>query len=745
MKQVLRGSVLILALLVSVVAQQQHADPYAWPQKVEPIRNYDVLHYTIRLRFDAGAKTFWGENTITFAPLDDGFRECVLDAESMKILSVTDAQGMALKFKQHPRSLTVQLGAPRSRGEKISFTIAYVARDPRPDPLKYGMPADYHLGLTFWPETPDHPPLISTMSFPEGARHWFPSNDVPADKATSDIFITVDEKQRAVSNGRLVEVKEDKAGKVRTFHWAQEKPHSTYLFVIAAGPYEILDEADSDIPLQYWVYPKDVGNARRSFSRTAEMMQFFGNEFGYAYPWAKYDQITIPGIGGGAESTSATVLGHVTIHDARAEQDFSSVPLVAHEAAHQWWGDLVTMRSWSDTWLNEGFATYSEYLFALHAAGEDEAAVNLLNKKQSYLKEAREKYTRPIVFDRYKFPNDLFDRHSYEKGALVLNMLRFLIGDDAFRGGIKHYLERYAFRSVDTEDLRQTLEGVSGQQLGWFFDQWVYRPGHPVLEISYRWEERRKKVVLHVEQKQERVHDTPIFRAPVLIGITSAAGKTTQKVWLTKQSEDIELDVSSKPLLVRFNEGNHLLAEVSFRKTDEELLFGLKHDDVVGRMWAAGELAKSVANSRIVTALMQAATHDPFWAVRVSAVEALAQSHSPEHVEFLRERALDRNSKVRVAALHALGAYRSRDLLPFLIERFQGDDSYLAQAEALRGIGTSGDPNLAGFLRKAATIKSPRNVLKDAAEAALVQINSTTGTQCEDCSTRAAVGSTSSN
>jgi aminopeptidase N len=204
------------------------------------------------------------------------------------------------------------------------------------------------------------------------------------------------------------------------------------------------------------------------------------------------------------------------------------------------------------------------------------------------LKEAREKYMRPIVFDRYRFPNDLFDRHSYEKGALVLNMLRFVMGEDAFRRGIKLYLERYAFRSVDTEGLRQTLEGVSGQQLGWFFDQWVYRPGHPLLDITYRWEERRKKVVLHVEQRQERVHDTPIFRAPVLIGITSAAGKTTQKVWLTQQSEDIELDVSSKPLLVRFNEGNHLLA------------------DVIGRMWAAGELAKSAANSRIVTALMQA-------------------------------------------------------------------------------------------------------------------------------------------
>jgi aminopeptidase N len=721
-KQVLRGSVLILAMLVPVVAQQ-HTNPYAWPKRVEPIRNYDALHYAIRLRFDTRAKTFWGETRVTFAPLDDGFRKCVLDAESMRIISVTDAQRKALKFRQDTKSLTVELGAPRSRGEKVSLTISYVSRYPRPDPLRYGMPADYHLGLTFWPEAPDHPALISTMSFPEGARHWFPSNDVPADKATSDIFITVDEKQSVLSNGRLVDIKEDRERRLRTFHWAQEKPHSTYLFMIAVGSYKVLDEPDSDIPLHYWVYPKDVGNAPRSFSRTAAMLKFFAHEFGYEYPWAKYDQVTIPGIGGGAESTSATVLGHVTIHDARAEQDFSSVPLVAHEAAHQWWGDLVTMRTWSDTWLNEGFATYSEYLFALHAAGEDEAAVNLLNKKQSYLKEAHEKYMRPIVFDRYRFPNDLFDRHSYEKGALVLNMLRFLMGEDAFRRGIKLYLERYAFRSVDTEGLRQTLEGVSGQQLGWFFDQWVYRPGHPLLDISYRWEERRKKLVLHVEQKQERVHDTPIFRAPVLVGLTTAEGKTTQKVWLTKQSEDIELNVSSKPLLVRFNEGNHLLAEITFRKTDEELLFGLKHDDVIGRMWAAGELAKSAADSRVAAALMQAATSDSFWAVRVSALEAFAQSHSPEHAGFFRERALDRNSKVRVAALRALGAYRRRELLPFFIERFEREDSYLAQAEALRGIGTSGNPEVAEFLRKAAAIDSPRNILKDAAGAALKQIS----------------------
>ena len=295
MKRALRLLLAVLALSLLATAQQR-IDPYAQPLRTERVRNYDVTHYEIHLRFDEGARTFWGEDTVTLHPTEDRFDECVLDAEVLKVISVRDANG-ELKFVQDAGTVIVHLPTRYKQNEKVALTISYISRDPRPDPLKYGMPADYHLGLTFWSESSEHPALITSMSFPEGARHWFPSNDAPADKATSDIYITVDDKESAVSNGRLVDVKEDKDQHTRTFHWAQEKPHATYLFVIAVGPYHVLEDAAKKVPLHYWVYPKDVPDASRSFAKTAEIIDFFEHEFGYPYPWAKYYQISIPGIG----------------------------------------------------------------------------------------------------------------------------------------------------------------------------------------------------------------------------------------------------------------------------------------------------------------------------------------------------------------------------------------------------------------------------------------------------------------
>lgn len=717
MKKLSLIAVLLIAITPAVA--QPARDVYSRPERVEIRRDIDVLHYAIHIRFDAPAKTFWGEDTVTLVPTVERLQTVKLDAERMTITAVKDLAGKPLQFTQDEHSVTVQLPRVAVRSSKVVFTLSYVSRQSQLDSAKYGMDADYHLGLTFWDATPEHPALIATMSFPEGARHWFPSNDVPGDKATSDIFITVDEDQKAVSNGRLVEVKENKARHERTFHWAQEKPHSTYLFVIVVGPYATLEGRYAKLPLKYWVYPKDVKDAPRSFERTPEILDFFAKEFGYPYPWAKYDQITIPGIGGGAECTSATVLSQGTIHDARAEQDFPSAWLVAHEAAHQWWGDLVTFRTWKDTWLNESFATYSEYLYARHASGEDEGAVNLRNKKLAYLREAHEKYMRPISFDRYDFPNELFDRHSYEKGALVLHMLRFVVGEKAFRAGIEQYLQEHAFGSAETGDFQRAMERTYGQPLAWFFDEWLYRPGHPVLNVSYRWDESRKKVVLHVDQIQERRHGTPIFRAPVMIGVTTASGTTTTKIWLEKESQEFDLDAASKPLMVRFDSGNQLLAEITFAKDEAELLFGLAHDDVIGRIWAAGELAKGAVGEGSVAALKQAARQDAFWAVRAAAVDALAKWKRADDLSFFREMALDKNSKVRVASLRALAAYKNRELLPFFIERAEKDDSYLAQAEALRAMGSVADAQAIVFLERAAEWKSPRNVLNTAAEAAL--------------------------
>ncbi|MFQ5770165.1 MAG: M1 family metallopeptidase, partial [bacterium] len=401
------------------VVYAQKIDIYHRPKQTERSRDYDAIHYRIKLKFDEDKKAFWGENTITLSPFKDGFKTCILDAETFRVTTIINEKSKPLAFEQKDGTLIVHLSQVYNYADTLSFTVFYFAENVDVDAEKFGMSKTYDLGLDFKDETPDHPRIINTLSFPEGARHWFPCYDHPNDKVTNELIVTVRSDYKVLANGRLMRVTENKSNKTKTFHWSQEQPHSTYLFVLVAGPYEIIADSLGTLPINYWVYKKDVKNAMRSFKKTPEIIAFYNKEYGFDYPWVKYDQITIPGIGGGAESTTATVLGQSTIHDARAEQDFPSHWLVAHEAAHQWWGDLVTMRDWSQAWINESFATYSEYLFSRHDSGEDEGAVNLLEKKNAYLRETHTRYIRPIVFDRWRYPNDMFDAHLYPKGAVV--------------------------------------------------------------------------------------------------------------------------------------------------------------------------------------------------------------------------------------------------------------------------------------------------------------------------------------
>ncbi|MFQ5628639.1 MAG: M1 family aminopeptidase [bacterium] len=713
--------ILICILTTNFNAFPQQIDVYSRPKQYEKVRDYDAVHYKIALRFDEEKERFWGENTITLAPLRDGFERCELDAEVLKVTAVKSAGGQSLKFEQTDSRVVVFLSRKYDYRDTLSFSVAYESGNPKLDNSKYGMGPGYDLGLDFKKATEDNPQLINTLSFPEGARHWFPCNDVPGDKATSELIVTVRNDYNALSNGRLLSVTGNETDGTKTFHWSQEQPHSTYLFVLAAGPYTVLKDSLGSLPINYWVYPKDVDNAMRSFRKTPEIIAFFNKEYGYDYPWVKYDQVTIPGIGGGAESTTATVLGQSTIHDARAEQDFPSHWLVAHEAAHQWWGDLVTMRTWSHAWINESFGTYGEYLFSKYDLGEDEGALNLLRKKHQYINEARNRYKRPIVFDRYNFPNDNFDSHTYPKGAVVLNMLRWIMGDRPFQRAISHFLHKHAFQAVDTYQLMAAIREATGQNMDWFFEQWVFKAGHPVFDVSYSWDETDKKLSLKIVQTQEISEWIPIFKMPVAIAITTSSGKTSKKVWIDEQEELFTFDCAAKPLLVRFDDGNYLLKEWTFQKSVDELIYQLKNDNIIGRMWAAGELKRHLDQSYVIAALMDRARHDAFWAVRKEALGVLGSLKDESFEPFFREKYSDEKSTVRAAALDALGDLQKPELARFLERCFQNDESYIVQAAALRAIGKCG-ADAKEILEAAVKMKSPRDVIKRAAERALQEL-----------------------
>jgi aminopeptidase N len=719
----LRPSSALIFLLLTLPAHAQKIDVYSRPLQEERSRNYDVQHYRIELRFEEETKSLWGEVTIQLSSLWNGLSTCIFDAETFTVEKVEDESSRSLDFEHRDGKLEVHLAEPLDYGQAVSIVVTYSAKDMDVDASRYGQSSDYDLGLNFKPETPDNPQLISTLSWPEGARHWFPCYDHPNDRATQELIATVRKEYKVLSNGRLLSVTDGPESDTHTWHWFQKLSHPTYLFVLAAGPYVVLEDSLKELSIRYWVYEKDKDDAMRSFVKTPEIIEFFNKEYGYEYPWAKYDQVTIPNYGGGAESTSATVLGQSTIHNERAEQDFPSHGLVAHEAAHQWWGNLVSYRAWSETWISESFATYGEYLFSKHDLGEDEGAVNLLEKKNAYLHEARTRYMRPVVFHRWNYPNDNFDSHTYPKGAVILNMLRWILGDEPFRKALSHFLHEHAFQAVDTHDLMKAIKEATGQNMDGFFDQWIFRPGHPVFEISYDWNRAGKKLALRIRQTQDTSGDVPIYTTPVDIGVHTATGKGSHRLRIDEKEELFELDLNEEPLLVRFDEGNYLLKEWSFKKSAEELLYQLQNDDVIGKIWAASELGEQSSDPRTLDALRETARSDPFWSVRRAAVAALgALEEEGSSTAFFKEMALDESSRVRVEALKALGEMRRRQLSPFFKERFQADDSYLAQAEALLSIGKTGDQEAIAFLESASAMSSPRDVLRRAAELALIYI-----------------------
>jgi aminopeptidase N len=266
--------------------------------------------------------------------------------------------------------------------------------------------------------------------------------------------------------------------------------------------------------------------------------------------------------------------------------------------------------------MNESFGTYSDYLYHRHDRGEDEGAVNLQNKLAAYLREAKTRYIRPIVSDRYDKPADMFDSHSYPKGALVLHMLRAILGDEIFFKTLSHFLHRYAFDAVDTADFIRSVKTVTGQNLDWFFDQWLFKPGHPVFDIRSEWDAARKAVRLKVVQVQDFAKGVPVYRVPVNVRIVTAGGAVTHRVWIRDKEETFDLPAATKPLLVRFDAANELIKEVTFPKETAELLYQLKTDDVIGRMAAAGELAVAADQPAVLAELTRCARNDPFWAVR---------------------------------------------------------------------------------------------------------------------------------
>ena len=721
----------LFALFILIgLANSQTADLYKRPFHGEPKFDIDVLHYDINLKINDHEKSFYGKTSIEFLIKRSSVDTVRFDTETFRVTGVFEDTS-SLSFYQQNGSLIIKPLSPLYKDEKRTYTIHYQSDGKVADPSDYNMGGVRVLGLGFFDESEDNPALVQTHSFPEGARHWFPSNDHPADKATSSIITTVRSDWKVLANGVLkskttnwkklsngMRIRSEGSGDSTTYSWELNLPNSTYLYVMVAGPFEVIQDYHGDIPMSYWVYPKDKKHAKHSFHRTPEIMRFFEDEYGVPYPWPKMDQITIPGIGGGAESTTATILGEKTIHDAKAEKDFPSHWLVAHEAAHQWWGDYITMQNWHHAWLNESFATYGEYLYSSFLYGEEEGKINLWKKKQSYLNEYRNRYSRPMMHPYWEYPNQNFDSHIYPRGAAVLHMLRQIVGDNKFKEFQEVFLTKYAFGNPNTNDLIDVVNEVSEKDLTWFFKQWVLSAGHPQLNITSEWKD--DVLTLNVNQTQIGRKTPTKYLLPAQVAFYYKNEVIVDEILIDRKRSIHRFEMKKEPLFVRFDPDNDLLIEVDQELSLNALLSKVKRDNVIGRMEAATELSKFLDDPKTVRTLKRIAVHDRSWFVRNAALKSIGSEMSSK--EFLIAYIREKHSQPRRTIISKMSTFHSEDALKLIRKYLNRDDSYIVQAEMIKQLGNIGEKS---DISKIETLKkewSPRKIIQKSAAKSLLKL-----------------------
>jgi aminopeptidase N len=440
--------------------------------------------------------------------------------------------------------------------------------------------------------------------------------------------------------------------------------------------------------------------ARLSMGKTPRMIEFFSQKFGYPYPYPKYAQVCVDDfIFGGMENTSTTLLTDRCLIDERAAIDNRGTEsLVAHELAHQWFGDLVVIKHWSHAWIKEGMASYSEVMWTEQEYGAEEAAYYRLNEARNYLDEDASRYRRPIVTHVYREAIELYDRHLYEKGACVYHMIRAELGDDLFFKTIATFVNDNAHQTVETIDLLRAIEKATGRNLLFLFDQYVFRGGHPDYQVAYSWDgdSNLAKITVTQTQAKDNSSRSELFdlKVPIAFGYLpdsslSSPPSTPLTIRIHEREQTFYFPLPQKPDYISFDVGNHFLKTVKLDYPLAELKAQLQHDpDPLSRIYASEALVKK-GGLEAVKALINALRQEKFWGVRVEIVQALAEIRLDQAFEGILLGLTDENARVRRAAVEALagiktlGSYKA--VKPIAED---GDASYYVEAAAIRALGS---------------------------------------------------------
>jgi aminopeptidase N len=675
-----------------------------------------VKHLALDVVLDVPRRGLDGVAKLTVARVDPSATELELDAIAFELTRV-EVAGKKVNYVYDGAKLIV----PLSLGtDAFDIEIAYRATPRRG--IFFLAPDD---------QVPMRPRQVWTQCQDEDARYWFPCHDKPHVKMTTELAATVPNGWRVLSNGELASSETPKEGNWR-FHWMMKDPHPSYLLTLVAGEFDVVEEEACGVPLSYWVPRGRLADVSRTFGRTADMVKLFNDVTGVAYPWNKYAQIVVHDYpGGGMENTTATTLYEHTLLDARAEADITSDDLIAHELAHQWFGDLVTCRDWSEGWLNEGFATHLEHVWREHALGVDEYFYGLKADLESYASEANGRYRRPVVCADYDAPMDLFDRHLYEKGSLILHALKTELGPALFWSGVQSYLRKFQKGVVETRDLWRELEAVSGRSLGKVIDQCVYKPGHPILEVSVHWE--RGVLTLSVKQAQPATDGVPsAFEVPLVIDVADELGVRRERLLVTQRAQVLAVFAAVRPRFVVVDPEMQVVGEVRLKAPADMLRAQLSGAKTARGRWLAAAALGQDDDPLSIEALAHVLRDKArFWGERAEAAAALGSIRAPECYEVLsslvKEGAREQHPKVRRAIVAALGKFRKAELVTLLRPLALFDESYLVQAASVRSLGASKQEGAFDTLVSALSLDSWADVVRASAVDGLAALRDTRG------------------
>ena len=686
--------ILLSFLLFEGVFAQPATKSYLFDPAERPREHSaDITHMKVEVNFNPPEGLVRGKVSHTFTPLRQNLDTLFFDGPDIRILSAS-LDGVVNSFKTDKEGVTAYFKSPLKIGKLYTLTFEYEANPKR---------GIYFIGWNAPPVT-DAKTQTRRQIWTQGQgidnRHWIPMYDNMNDKFTTETVVTFNKDYSVLSNGALKSSKSNSDG-TKTWHYSMSHPHAGYLLMLAIDKYAVKKtKTKTGVPVSFWYYPESPEKIEPTSIHTEKMIEFLEAETGIPYPWEGYSQVMVQDFMYGAmENTTATIFGDFFNVDSRSFLDRNYIGVNCHELTHQWFGDLITARGNGDTWLQESYATYYAKLFYEIIEGKDKVKWIQRQEVNTALK-ASESDNNPV---RYSGAGTA---RVYQKGSTVIQMLRYVLGDEAYKAVIKHYLTQHLYKNVETNDLYQAIQDVTGQSLDWFFEQWLYRGGEPHYKVSYL--KANSFVNITVEQIHPINELVKAFKMPINFAVYYKDGSVKrEQFWIDKQTQTVAVanEEGKEIAFVLFDENSEITKKVSFNKSNDEWFAQLANaENMIDRYDALLGLRNISADVKR-DALWKAFDKENFSAMKSEIISQLANDEGS--FPRLSGQFEEVNPDITKALINS--AKKIYDPLKPGFEKSLEHPSYEIVEKALTRLCDEFPENAATYLKKAEDIRGQNN------------------------------------